>query len=70
MDKEVDGILVAAHELKAPLSVLRQLALAFDKMDDGETHELARAICAHVSAKYWPECTPEQIAEMAGKMID
>ena len=23
MDKEVDGILVAAHELKAPLAVLR-----------------------------------------------
>lgn len=27
MDKEVDGILIAAHELKAPLAVLRQLAL-------------------------------------------
>ena len=33
MEKEVDGILVAAHELKAPLAVLRQLALSFDKMD-------------------------------------
>ena len=32
MDKEVDGILVAAHELKAPLAVLRQLALSFDDM--------------------------------------
>lgn len=31
---EVDGILVAAHELKAPLAVLRQLALSFDGMDD------------------------------------
>ncbi len=37
MDEEVDGILVAAHELKAPLAVLRQLALSFDEMDsDGE----------------------------------
>ena len=27
---EVNGILVAAHELKAPLNVLRQLALSFD----------------------------------------
>ena len=37
MDVEVDGILVAAHELKAPLSTLRQLALSFDEMDaDGE----------------------------------
>ena len=33
MDEEVDGILVAAHELKAPLAVLRQLALSFDEMD-------------------------------------
>ena len=34
---EVDGILVAAHELKAPLAVIRQLALSFDEMDtDGE----------------------------------
>lgn len=33
MENEVDGILVAAHELKAPLAVLRQLALSFDEMD-------------------------------------
>ncbi|MBQ2660952.1 HAMP domain-containing histidine kinase [Candidatus Saccharibacteria bacterium] len=38
MEKEVDGILVAAHELKAPLAVLRQLALAFDEMDDRGEH--------------------------------
>ncbi len=30
MDAEVDGILVAAHELKAPLAVLRQLAFVLD----------------------------------------
>lgn len=33
MEKEVDGILVVAHELKAPLAVLRQLALSFDGED-------------------------------------
>ena len=33
MEQEVDGILVAAHELKAPLAVLRQLALSLDDMD-------------------------------------
>ena len=32
MDVEVDGILVAAQELKEPLTVLRQLALSFDEM--------------------------------------
>ena len=38
MDAEVDGILVAAHELKAPLAVLRQLALSFDDMDAPNEH--------------------------------
>ncbi len=33
MDAEVDGILVAAHELKAPLAVLRQLAFNLPEMD-------------------------------------
>ena len=30
---DIDGVLVAAHELKAPLAVLRQLALSLDVMD-------------------------------------
>ncbi len=38
MEKEVDGILVAAHELKAPLAVLRQLALSFYDLDDKNEH--------------------------------
>lgn len=38
MEKEVDGILVAAHELKAPLAVLRQLALSFDNLDTAGEH--------------------------------
>ena len=39
MESEVDGILVAAHELKAPLAVLRQLALSFDEMNkEGEAN--------------------------------
>ena len=33
MESEVDGILVAAHELKAPLAVLRQLALSLPGME-------------------------------------
>ncbi len=37
MEQEVDGILVAAHELKAPLAVLRQLALGLPEMNlEGE----------------------------------
>ncbi|MBR3132380.1 HAMP domain-containing histidine kinase [Candidatus Saccharibacteria bacterium] len=38
MEKEVDGILVAAHELKAPLAVMRQLALSLPEMDFGGEH--------------------------------
>ena len=36
MEAEVNGILVAAHELKAPLSVMRQLALSFDFQNSNE----------------------------------
>ncbi|MBR3176182.1 HAMP domain-containing histidine kinase [Candidatus Saccharibacteria bacterium] len=38
MDLEVDGILVAAHELKTPLAVLRQLALSFEGANDGDEY--------------------------------
>ncbi|MBR6964724.1 HAMP domain-containing histidine kinase [Candidatus Saccharibacteria bacterium] len=38
MEKEVENILLAAHELKAPLSVLRQLALSFDFEDSTNEH--------------------------------
>lgn len=42
--KEVDGVLVAAHELKAPLAVLRQLALSFDEMDVANEHIRAEMV--------------------------
>lgn len=34
MESEVNGILVAAHELKTPLSLMRQLALSLQLADD------------------------------------
>lgn len=34
MESEVNGILVAAHELKAPLSLIRQLAFSMDYVDN------------------------------------
>ena len=49
MDEEVDGILVAAHELKAPLTVLRQLALSLDGID--ERGERIRAEMISVSER-------------------
>ena len=44
MDVEVDGILVVAHELKAPLAVIRQLAFSFDGMDSKNEHIRAEMI--------------------------
>lgn len=42
--KEVDGVLVAAHELKAPLVVLRQLALSLGEMSLQDEHIRAEMI--------------------------
>lgn len=44
MESEVDGVLIAAHELKAPLAVLRQLALGFDGAGAGDEHIRAEMI--------------------------
>lgn len=38
MNQEVNGILLAAHELKAPLSVLRQLALSLELDSPSDEH--------------------------------
>ncbi len=47
MDAEVDGILVAAHELKAPLAVLRQLA--FNIGDDKNINKKIRYEMINIS---------------------
>lgn len=49
METEVSGILVAAHELKAPLAVLRQLALSLDDVD--EKNEFIRDEMVSVSER-------------------
>jgi len=40
MESEVNSILVAAHELKGPLTTLRQLALSLDFADPAESCEI------------------------------
>lgn len=40
MESEVNGIIIAAHELKAPLSVLRQLALSLEIANESETEKI------------------------------
>ncbi|MBO7561150.1 HAMP domain-containing histidine kinase [Candidatus Saccharibacteria bacterium] len=51
MEQEVNGILVAAHELKAPLSVLRQLALSMDFDDKKSDLEHFRSEMISVSER-------------------
>lgn len=50
MESEVSSILVAAHELKAPLALLRQLALSLD-FDDTATAEQTRDKMISVSER-------------------
>jgi hypothetical protein len=45
-------------------------SLSFDSMDEGEFYETFRAMCNHVSKTYWPDCSPEQIEEMASAMVE
>lgn len=45
-------------------------SIAFDSLDEDRFKALARAICIHLSRRYWPTCTPEQIADMAEMHID
>ena len=54
---EVNGILVAAHELKAPLAVMRQLAFALDGLD--EQGEQIRSEMINVS-----ECAIKQVNDL------
>lgn len=44
MSTEVNGILVAAHELKAPLAVMRQLALSLDDKNIARTQAQLLAV--------------------------
>ncbi len=49
--EEVNGILVAAHDLKAPLAVMRQLALALDLADDQPTRQRIQSQLVSVSER-------------------
>ena len=45
-------------------------SLSFAETDEGEYVEIARAICRHISERYWPELTPEQIEVMAESFVE
>lgn len=46
-------------EVRTPLS------LSYESMDDGTFREVFKSLCNHVAETYWPECTPDQIEQMA-----
>lgn len=47
----------------------RPRSLSFDNMDQGTFHKVMKAFCRHISERYWPTMTPEQIADMSGCMV-
>lgn len=49
--EEVNGILVAAHDLKAPLALMRQLALSLDLADDQPTRSRIQSQLVSVSER-------------------
>lgn len=54
-------------EIKA-IDVLVPQSLAFDRMEQGEFELFYAGICAHLCARYWPQCEPEQVEGMAELM--
>lgn len=49
--REVNGILVAAHDLKAPLSLVRQLALSLDTVSDAPSRQRIQSQIVDVSER-------------------
>ncbi len=51
------------------VTVKQAQSLSFESMDEGEYHEVARAICRYISERYWPSASPEAIEAMAEAFI-
>lgn len=45
-------------------------SMSFETMDEAEYHDCAKRICRFIAERYWKGLEPEQIAEMAGAMVD
>lgn len=45
-------------------------SLSFESMEQGEFREVITGLCRHISDKYWPSLTPEQVEEMAESFVD
>jgi len=60
LDAEVPGVGV--------LRINQAQSIAFDEMEEGDFQLFWRGLCRHVSAKYWPTMTEDQIADQAELM--
>lgn len=47
------------------MRVLTAISLAYESMEQGRFYRFTRKIYDYIALKYWPDMTPEQIAEMA-----
>ncbi|WP_284076325.1 hypothetical protein [Herbaspirillum aquaticum] len=52
------------------MQVLTPTSLAFDQMDELEFRDFMAAACAHISKKYWPGMSAEQIELMASVYVE
>ncbi|WP_420106536.1 hypothetical protein [Herbaspirillum huttiense] len=52
------------------IKIRQPLSLSFESLEEGEFRQVIGAMCAHVSAKYWPGMSPEQIELMASVYVD
>ena len=43
-------------------------SLSYGSMDEAQFRGVFSAMCRHVSATYWPDCSPDEIASMAEMM--
>jgi hypothetical protein len=45
-------------------------SLSFDSMDEAEFYDAAKKMCRLIAERYWKDCHPEQIENMANCMVD
>lgn len=43
-------------------------SMAFDAMEQGEFYQFMRGLSQHIVRRYWPQCSPEEIAGMIDLM--
>ena len=52
------------------LRSIKPQSMSFENMDQGAFFGVMKTFCGHVSAKYWPQLSGKQIADMSGCMVD